>query len=338
MATVGIIGCGAITRKRQAPACRAHAETTLAGFSDMDISRAQELAAQFGGRAYASMEEMLADPSVTAVCVCVPEQAHLDVTVRCLEAGKDVLLEKPMAMNLAEGEAIMQAWEKSGRKLMIAYSQRFYAEHTLAKRLMQEGEIGRVFSFRTSLSNPGVEYAVYGADQDFYDRNLNRIGGVMSNVGCHRIDLIRYLFDSEIEEVFAYTPVLDKRFSNGERINREDHAMLTLKLRNGISGMMWSSWCNYGAPDQGTWIFGDRGVLRTYDGAGVRVYRRNGGVLEHAVHRTQRDIDGWGVVTSFLDSLARGTEVATTGRDGLECMRVLDAIERSHAAGGWVRV
>lgn len=338
MPRVGIIGCGAIARKRQAPAVAKYPGVELAGFADVNKSMAEKMAEQYGAHSYRGMEDMLADPTVDAVCVCVPERFHVDVTIRCLEAGKDVLLEKPMAMNAEESQRIVEAWEKSQRRLMIAYSQRFYREHILAKELIQRGEIGRVFSFRTNLSNPGVEKAVYNSQSDFYDRRLESIGGVMSNVGCHRIDLIRYLFDAEIEELFACTPALDKRFSDGRLIDHEDHAMVTMKLSNGIYGTLWSSWCNYGAYEQGTVIFGDRGAIHTYEGGGVQVQRSDGGVLTYAVKHTPEDTNGWGVVDSFLDSLAKGGDTATNGYDGLACMRVLDAIERSAKERRWLSV
>lgn len=338
MVRIGIIGCGAIARKRHAPACQEHAHCEIAGFADASVERAGELAAQYNTRAYASIEEMLADPTVDAVCVCVPERFHLDVTTRCLRAGKDVLLEKPMAMNLEESEAIARVWRASGRKLMIAFSQRFYGEHVLAHKLIRQGEIGRVISFRTSLSNPGAEYGVLSASAQFYDQRLKNIGGVMLNVGCHRVDLIRYLFDAEIEEVLAYTPALDKRFSSGELIDREDHAMVTMKLSNGAAGTMWIAWSNYGATDVDTWIFGEKGTIHTCEGKYVLLNRRNGEEIRYDVMPTRADLDGWGVVNCFLDSVVAGTDVAVSGEDGLACMRVLDAIERSNASGTWRKV
>lgn len=338
MVRVGIIGCGAVARKRHAPACQAHERCEIAGFADTSVERARELASLYATKAYPSMEAMLEDASVDAVCVCVPERFHLDVAVRCLRAGKDVLLEKPMAMNLEESEQIARVWRDSGRRLMIAFSQRFYAEHVLAKRLIEAGEIGRVLSFRTSLSNPGAEYGVLNADGQFYDKRLESIGGVMLNVGCHRVDLTRYLFGAEIEAVLAYTPALGKRYSNGALINREDHAMVTMRLSNGVVGTMWISWCNYGAKDMDTWIFGEQGTIRICEGKSVLLNHRDGEETRYALTPTEADLNGWSVVHSFLDSVASGQATAVSGEDGLSCMRVLDAIERSNAEGVWCRV
>ena len=338
MVGVGILGCGAVARKRHAPACQAHAGSEIVGFADTNVERATELATQYGTKAYLSLDAMLTDPAVNAVCVCVPERFHVDTTVRCLRAGKDVLLEKPMAMNLAESEEIARAWRESGRQLMIAFSQRFYAEHILARQLALDGEIGRIVSFRTFLSNPGAEYGVLNSGTGFYDNRLKNIGGVMLNVGCHRIDLMRYLFNAEIAEVLAYTPALDKRFSNGDLIDREDHAMVTMKLSNGIAGTMWISWCNYGGTDVDTWIFGEQGTIRTCGGKHVFLNRRDGEEIRYDLSSTQADMNGWGVVNSFLDSIAAGEKTSITGEDGLACMRVLDAIEKSHQSGSWHRV
>lgn len=338
MVGVGIIGCGAVARKRHAPACQAHADSRIVGFVDTNVERAAELAKQYGTRAYSSLDAMLADPAVNAVCVCVPERFHVSTTVRCLRAGKDVLLEKPMAMDLAESEKIALAWRASGRSLMVAFSQRFYEEHVLARQLVQDGKIGRIISFRTALSNPGAEYGVLNAGTDFYDKRLKNIGGVMLNVGCHRVDLMRYLFNAEIDEVLAYAPALDKRFSNGDLIDREDHAMVAMKLSNGVVGTMWISWCNYGGTDVDTWIFGEHGTIRTCGGKRVFLDLRNGEEIRYDLTPTQADRNGWGVVNSFLDSIAAGEKPSITGEDGLACMRVLNAIEKSHQSGTWCRV
>lgn len=338
MINIGIIGCGAIAIRRHAPACAAHPNVHISGFADATFERANELAQQFHSHAYTSIDDMLKDPSVHAVSICVPERFHEDVTIRCLNAGKHVLLEKPMAMNTAESENIVRAWQNSGKQLMIAYSQRFYPAHQIAKRLIQDGSIGRPLSFRTCQTNSGAEYVVVDPQPDFYDKRLASIGGVMSNVGCHRIDLIRFLFDTEILEIFAYTPTLDKHFSNGEFINLEDHAMLTMKLANGIVGTLWNSWCNYGNQDIGTRIYGDQGVIYIPNYETVFYYPRNGETQEFHIPQTEALIYGWDVVSSFIDSLSENHPTATNGYDGLACMHVLDAIRASNSTRAWVAV
>ncbi|MDR2080231.1 MAG: Gfo/Idh/MocA family oxidoreductase, partial [Treponema sp.] len=217
---VAILGCGAIAEKRHAPVISRFKGAALYGLYGPHENRIRELACHYEAvKIFTELEPLLVDPQVKAVSICAPEKFHCELAVKSLEAGKHVLLEKPMAMTVAEAEHIIAARNHAGTLLMIAFSQRCYPQHILARRLLREGAIGQPLSFRTILSNSGVEYAVIQQNtSDFYDRNLANIGGVMLNVGCHRIDLIRFLFDSDFLRVLAYTQAMDKHFSSGKLI------------------------------------------------------------------------------------------------------------------------
>ena len=106
---IGIIGCGKIAQVRHIPEYAAHPEAKLVGFYDINQQRAAELAAKYGGRAYATVEELLAEPEIQAVSICAANFAHAELTIAALNAGKHVLCEKPMATNLADCEAMVQA-------------------------------------------------------------------------------------------------------------------------------------------------------------------------------------------------------------------------------------
>ena len=90
MFKIGIIGCGKIAQVRHIPEYAAHPDAELAGFYDLNEGRADELAAQYGGKAYSSYEELLADPQIDAVSVCVANHAHAEITIAALRAGKHV--------------------------------------------------------------------------------------------------------------------------------------------------------------------------------------------------------------------------------------------------------
>ena len=305
---------------------------------DPVFQSAQELAEQYGGTAYGSEEELLSDGNIDAVIVCAPERFHCRTVTECLRAGKHVLCEKPMAMNAKEAREMFHTWEKSGRILTVAFSQRFYPEYRMAKRLIREGAIGKVLMFRTFLSNAGVERFVHGSAEDFYDRQIQNVGGVMSNVGCHRVDLIRYLFDQEIVQVLSHTPVLDKRFRDGRPIDREDTAMAILKLESGITGMLWSSWCNYGGDDADTRIFGTEGSMNICAAGTIEIEKCDGTGIRIEVEKNAEQEAGFGVTNHFLDSILKRNPKPPDGRDGLACMEVLDAIEKSGRSGTWESV
>ena len=338
MISAAIIGCGAIARKRHAPACASHRDVGLSGFYDPAVQNAEDLAKRYGGKTYGSREELLSDEKVDAVIVCVPERFHCETVIECLEAGKHVLCEKPMAMNVEEARRMFRAWKESGKILSVAFSQRFYPEYRIAKKMIREGAIGRVLMFRTCLANSGVENFVYGNPEDFYDTQIQNVGGVMSNVGCHRVDLIRYLLEREIVQVFSYTPVLDKRFRDGRPIDREDTALSILKLEGGVTGMLWSSWYNYGGPDAGTRIFGTEGALEISADGNVTIEKKDGTKIRVEIEKREEEENGFSVTERFLDSILEGLPTSPDGKDGLICMEVLDAIERSNRSGTWESV
>lgn len=334
---IAIIGCGAIARKRHAPVCAAHPKAELYAVCDINHTYADEMAQQYGAKSYYSVESVLQDDLVDAVIICLPERMHHKVVISALSAGKHVLCEKPMAMNTAEAAEMEEAGRKSGKMLMIAFSQRLYSVHKKTKDLLDNNEIGRVLSFRTYLTQPGVEsFTISNAAADFYDRNLNNIGGVLLSVGCHRIDLMRYLFDDEIDSLAAYTPTLDKKYSDGRLIRAEDQAMIILKMKNGIAGTIWVSWCNYGNSEKNTVIYGTGGTISTYEDGGVAVYKKDGYRKYYPCADDARETGS--ITANFINTLLGEEKPVCTAADGLECMRIIDAAKQSGKMMTWVRI
>jgi predicted dehydrogenase len=336
MVNIAILGCGAIAQKRHAPAISAFPGASFYAVYDPDETRARELAGQYSSvRAFTELAPLLADPDLDAVSICAPERFHRELAEKSFAAGKHVLLEKPMAMDAVEGRRILSAAEKSGKQFAMAFSQRCYPENLLAKKLIGEGAIGKVLSFRTILANNGAEYSVVKQElKHFYDRNLKNIGGLMLNVCCHRVDLTRFLFDTDFAEVFAFTPTLDKRFADGSLIDREDSAMITARMKNGISGTIWSSWCNYGAGRVDTEIFGSEGAVSVFPDR-VELSRAGEETRRFEIKEEDRDPKGFKIVRAFLDTLINGAVPAATGTDGFLCMKTLQAIEESNKEGRW---
>ena len=116
MIKVGVIGCGKIAITRHLPEYASNPDAEIAGVYDFNLERAKEVAEQYQTRAYESVEEMLNDPQIEAVSVCVRNSDHSKVTVDALRAGKHVLCEKPMAVSLDECKEMVKTAEKTGKK------------------------------------------------------------------------------------------------------------------------------------------------------------------------------------------------------------------------------
>ena len=150
MIRIGIIGCGKIAQVRHLPEYAANPHVELAGYYDLNTQRAQEMAAQYGGKVYDSYFDLLNDPSIDAVSICVENRSHAEITTYALYAGKHVLCEKPMAVTLAECESMVAAAERNGKHLMIGHNMRFDPVHRKAKELLDAGIIGDIITFHSS--------------------------------------------------------------------------------------------------------------------------------------------------------------------------------------------
>ena len=124
MVKAAIIGCGKIAQVRHIPEYLEHQAVNLVGFYDLNEKRAEELAEKYGGKAYGSVEELLADPQIDAVSICTANHTHAELTIKALKAGKHVLCEKPMAITLEECQRMVECAEENHRKLLIGQNQR----------------------------------------------------------------------------------------------------------------------------------------------------------------------------------------------------------------------
>ena len=125
---VGIIGCGGIANGKHMPSLKKVADCEMVAFCDIIPERAEKAAKDFGtpdAKVYTDYKELLLDKEIDVVHVCTPNRSHSFITVDALEAGKHVMCEKPMAINSAEAKKMLDAAEKTGKKLTIGYQSRF---------------------------------------------------------------------------------------------------------------------------------------------------------------------------------------------------------------------
>lgn len=342
MVNIGIIGCGGIAKGRHIPGYLANPHANLITVYDPVPGRAVQAAKGTGAVPYDNLENMLRHPGLEAVSVCTPERYHRDIAIQALRAGMHVLCEKPMALNAVQAKEMEREAKACGKILMIAHNQRIYEPHWKARELLESKVIGEPLAFRTFLSHAGPEAAVKDEDdrKTFYDRYEGN-GGVMLSVGCHRIDLIPWLFGKRITEVMAYTPVLDKKHSDGSPISAEDTAMIIVKCGNGLTGMFYTSWCVYGCADRETQIFGTEGTMKLFeDPWSVAIYKRNGEKIYYDLNAfaAKGSQGATGIIDRFVECVSERKEAFVTAFEGIWCMEVLDAVKESGKSGRWVTV
>ena len=328
---VGIIGCGKIAQIRHIPEYFDSPNAEIIGYYDFIYERAENMANQYGGRAFASVEELINCPDIDAVSVCTANNSHAEITVSALKAEKHVLCEKPMATSMEECKNMVEVAHKVGKLLMIAHNQRFMAEHVKAKKMLDDGVIGRVLTFKTCFGHSGPDnWSVdKGTDNWFFDKSRSAFG-CTADLGIHKTDLIQFLLNSEVDEIKAMTSTLDKTYADGTPVNVEDNAICIYRMKNGVIGSMTASWTYYGEEDNSTVIYGTDGIMKiNVEEHRIEVCSKNG---DRTCYETVSQSSS-GVIDHFLDCLVNGAEPQISGEQILSAMSVmLDSVEaaKSH--------
>ncbi len=328
---VGIIGCGSIAKFRHAPEYKANPHVDEIVFYDRNDERAKELAMEFNGRVVKTVEELFNDSTITAIIDCSSNEVHHIHTSNALLSGKHVLCEKPLAINVRFAEEILEAERKSGKKLMIDHNQRFTKAHQKAKEILDKKELGEVLTFKTSFGHQGPEsWGVDKSNATWFFKKDRSYSGVAGDLGIHKIDLIHFLLNDEIEEVHAFQGALDKVDENGDFIQVCDNVVCALKTRKGRLGTASFSWTYYGAEDNSTTIYCQDGIMKIYQDpeAQLVIERKDGSVIKYEIEpiQTNDNQTNSGVIDAFIDCILMDREPPVTGKEALECLKVVDKI------------
>lgn len=340
---VGIIGCGMITMKRHAPEYAENEHVTIRGFFDRNPERASAMTKQYGGQVYKSIDDMLADDEVDAVSVCVPNFLHGPVTIDALKHGKHVLCEKPMAQSTDETKAMIQAAKASQRKLMIGHNQRLMPTHQKAKEIIDQGGIGKILSFQTNFKHSGPEsWSVDKSNKTWFFKKDQTNFGVLGDLGAHKLDIIRYLMDDEVDEIFTTMMTLDKRDESGELIEVDDNAACFFKMQSGITGSMHVSWTNYGHEDNSTIFYGEKGVMKIFGDFpdDIVLEMKDGSEVKYHVGNLSTNANQLksGIIDAFVEAVIQDKTPLITGEDGHYTLATIMAGVQSANTGQWAKV
>ena len=338
----GIIGAGAIAQRRHMPEAHDYKFSEVAAIADPVQARVNELSVQYGATPYTDYKEMLKSDEIDAVVVSGPNKLHALMSIEALRAGKHVLCEKPMATTKADAKKMMTTAKTAKKYLMIALNQRLMPPHVRAKEILDSGRLGKVLSFRTAFKHPGPEgWSVDGAKSWFFQKDAAFMG-VTGDLGVHKADLMRWLIGQEFTDVGGILATLDKKMPNGKPIALDDNAYLTLKTDKGVVGSMMLSWTNYGAEENYTVLYCQKGVLRLGDDPeyGVVVEYANGDVEKHKVGEmgTNEKQVASGIIDSFTDCIRKKKKPSIDGDEGFRCLNVILAAIDAAKTGKTVKI
>lgn len=334
---VAVFGCGAIAQRRHIPEYAENQHVELVAFADPNLERAQEMVELYGGKAYASYEEILANEEIDAVSVCTPNYLHAPMTIAAANAGKHVLVEKPMACSIEEAEQMIEAAHKNNVYLMVGHNQRLMPPHVKAKEILDSGKLGKVLTFRTSFGHPGPEgWSVDGADSWFF-RKEEAIMGAMGDLGVHKSDFIRYLLNDEVADVASFIGTLHK-----EGTEVDDNATCLLRMKSGAIGTLVASWTQYRGGDNSTILWCENGVMKigTVEGNEVIVELTDGTVETYQVgmmSTNEKQVPS-GVIDAFVESITTNTPPTISGEEGLRAVKVILGAFESQKTGRIVQL
>ncbi|MFC5449839.1 Gfo/Idh/MocA family protein [Paenibacillus aestuarii] len=247
---IGIIGCGAIANQKHMPSlAKLDHLGKMVAFCDVVMDRAAKAAAEFGdeeAKIYEDYKELLKDESIDVVHVLTPNLYHSQITVDALEAGKHVMCEKPMAINSAEAKRMLDAAQKSGKKLSIGYQNRFHEESQVVKRACSSGDLGEIYMAKAhAVRRKGVP--TWGV---FTDKRLQG-GGALIDIGTHALDLTLWCMDNYKPKSVSgsvYYKMKDNMEGNlfgpwdPAAFDVEDSAFAFIKMEDGATIFLECSW------------------------------------------------------------------------------------------------
>lgn len=226
---VAIIGPGKVAHTH-AQAVQGIPEARLAAVCGRDLGRTQAFAAQYGARAYTELDALLSDPDVQAVILCTPHPLHAEAAVQAAQAGRHILVEKPLSITLKDADRMIAAARSAGVTLGVVSQRRLYEPVQRVKQALDSGKLGRpILATLSLLGWRGPEYYAMDAWRGTW---AGEGGGVLVNQAVHQLDLLQW-FMGPVEQVSG-----DWANLNHPEIEVEDTAVATLRFAGGALGSL----------------------------------------------------------------------------------------------------
>lgn len=312
----GLIGAGDIARKRIAPALRDLPNCELVSISRSKAELAEEFAREFGAsKWFADWRDQIADPDVDAVYIATPVFLHAEQTIAAAEAGKHVLCEKPMALNVNDCDNMIAACRANNVRLGIAYYRRFYPVIARVKEIIASGEIGAVSVAQIN----AFEYFDPAPDHPrrwFIEKEKSG-GGPMMDFGCHRIEVLMNLFGSvRIVQSIVFNDVFGRQV--------EDTASAIFRFENAPIATLTVTHASL-EPKDTLDIFGTKGLIHIPVLNHGEMTIMSGDEERKELHPPASNLHA-PLISDFADAVLQDREPEVTGEDGREVQSIISEI------------
>ncbi len=307
----------------------------LVAVCDVNAESAQHAAKELGAvRVFTDYRQALASPDIDAAIIVVPTFLHCDVAVLAAQQGKHIFLEKPMALNEAECQQIIDAADRADVRLQIGFMRRFDEGFLRAKELLASGEMGRVMIIKSTGRGPG------GPGPWMWD--LKKSNGIVAEVNSHDIDTLHWLTGQEVTSVFARARNFKMEEAREKFPDFYDNVVVQLDLTDGAMGVIDGTCpAGYGY-DARVEVLCEKGLIMvgTYQQQGTVQVTLEGDVKGRAVKtwRTLFKEAYLAEMEEFVTSVRERRDPRVTGRDGLLAARTVTAINQSIRSGTVVAV
>jgi predicted dehydrogenase len=345
----GIIGLG--VGKAHAKGYTTSSDAELVAVCDTNAERLQLFADEWNvPERYSDIDRMLQDAKLDMVSICLPNALHAQYSIAALEAGINVVCEKPMAVNTQEARAMIEAAKRTGKKLMMSYNYRYRSDAQWVSQMIRTGQLGTIYhvqvSWRRETGIPG--WGLFGS-------KAASGGGALIDLGVHVIDLALWLMDfPAVQTVSAQTrslfgPVGRKTWGRfpGQRIEGgfdvDDGAVGFMRLGNGASLALNITWAEHGQPQEDAYrveIQGTEGTailhVRNYKNDDtLRFYTEMAGQPVTVIPGLRFDGPQGheALIIDLAKSIRSGAEPGTNGEQGLVAVEILEALYESSQQG-----
>ena len=333
-----LIGCGRISPNHIVAAINNQLE--IAAICDIDEKCMNDKIKKFtlpdSVKKYADYKELLAVEKPELVAVCTESGLHAKIAIDCINAGCNVIIEKPVALSIKDADAIIEAAEKNGVKVCVNHQNRFNKSIQKIHDALEKGRFGRMFY--------GTAHVRWARDWEYYSRakwrgTWEQDGGCLMNQCIHNIDLLIWMMGGQPVEVMAYTDRLKHDY-----IEAEDLGIAVVKFANGTYGIIEGTTNVYPKNLEETlYLFGEKGTVKA-GGASVNKIEEwnfsdaldDANEVKAAFCENPPSVYGFGhtpLYADVIDSIVNNHEPLVTAHDGKKALEMILAIYKSAAEG-----
>ncbi|MDK8183690.1 Gfo/Idh/MocA family oxidoreductase [Paenibacillus sp. UMB4589-SE434] len=348
---IAIIGCGGIANGKHMPSLAKQSNAEMVAFCDVVEERAVEAKAKYGkedAKVYTDYQEVLADKSIDIVHVCTPNDSHAEITIAALESDKHVMCEKPMAKTSEDARRMVEAAERTGKKLTIGYNNRFRADSQYLKKVCEDGTLGEVYYAKAhAIRRRAVP--TWGV---FLDEEKQG-GGPLIDIGTHALDLTLWMMDNYEPKVVlgtSYHKLGQKENAanawgpwDPQKFTVEDSAFGMIVMKNGATIVLESSWAlnTTQVGEAKCTLSGTEGGADMWDGLSIngekhsRLYEQkielNSGGVAFYDGETEKDTDL--EMRLWLEAIDQDKDPVVTPKQACVVSELLEAIYESARTG-----